>query len=114
MKKGRILAALAAILVGLAAIIPFLAQAVFAFLGWIFAAIGSGFTLLAVWFAKASDEPVEKAIWGGILLFLTIAMIYYFGLSLLQYWWLIAIVGIIFGIAILNVKWKERKRKKKG
>jgi|Deesub1362A_J573_1020465.scaffolds.fasta_scaffold01023_13 membrane protein DedA with SNARE-associated domain len=113
MKRVKGVAALIAIAVGLAAIIPFLAHAVFAFFGWIFSMIGAGFTLLAAWFAKASDEPHEKAIWGGILLFLTAAMIYYLGLPLLQYWWLLAIVAAVFGIAVLNIKWKERRKEKR-
>jgi len=113
MKKHTALAALTAIAVGIAAIIPVIAHYLFATLGWIFTMIGTGFTLLAAWFAKASDEPHEKAIWGGILLFLTAAMIYYLGLPLLQYWWLLAIVAAIFGIAVLNIKWKERRKRRK-
>ena len=84
MKTHGIVAALLAIAVGLAAIIPIVAHAVFAALGWIFTMVGAGFTLIAAWFAKSSDEPHEKAIWGGILLFLTFAMFYYFGLPLLN------------------------------
>jgi len=113
MKKHTALAALTAIAVGLAAIIPILAHAIFAALGWTFTIIGAAFTLIAAWFAKASDEPHEKAIWGGILLFLTFAMVFYLGLPLLKYWWLLAIVAAIFGIAVLNIKWKERRRKRK-
>lgn len=113
MNKSKGLIAITAIALAFAAIIPAVAHAVFLAIGWIFMAIGSGFILLATWFAKASNEPHEKAIWGGILLFLTVAMIYYLGLPLLNYWWLLAIVAIIFSIAVLNVKWKERKAKKK-
>ena len=80
MKKHTALAALTAIAVGLAAIIPIVAHAVFAALGWIFTMVGAGFTFIAAWFAKSSDEPHEKAIWGGILLFLTFAMFYYLSL----------------------------------
>ena len=113
MKKHSIIAASMAVGIALAAIIPFIAHLVFLALGWIFATIGAGFTLLAAWFAKASDEPHEKAIWGGILLFLVVAMVFYLGLPLLRYWWLIAIVAAIFGIAVLNIKLKEKRRKKK-
>ncbi|HEC82424.1 MAG TPA: hypothetical protein ENI53_00880 [Thermoplasmatales archaeon] len=113
MKKGKMLAALFAIAVGIAAIIPVVAHYLFAALGWIFTMLGAGFAFLAAWFAKASDEPHEKAIWGGILLFLTFAMIYYFGLPLLQYWWLIAVVFIIFALAVINIKFKERRRRKR-
>ena len=113
MKKHTALAALTAIAVGLAVIIPILAHAIFAALGWTFTMIGAGFTLIAAWFAKASDEPHEKAIWGGILLFLTFAMVFYLGLPLVKYWWLLAIVAAIFGIAVLNIKWKEKRRKRK-
>ncbi|MCD6473966.1 MAG: hypothetical protein J7K47_03560 [Thermoplasmata archaeon] len=113
MKKHSILAALMAVGVALAAVIPALAHFIFLALGWIFAMIGAGFTLIGVWFAKASDEPHEKAIWAAILLFLTFAMVYYLGLPLLQYWWLIVIVAAIFGIAVINIKWKERKRRRK-
>ena len=113
MKKSKGILAITAIALAFAAIIPAIANAIFLAIGWIFIAIGSGFILLATWFSKASDEPHEKAIWGGILLFLTIAMIYYLGLPLLQYWWLLLLVGIIFAIAVLNVKWKERKARRK-
>ena len=112
MKKHSIIAALMAIGVALAAIIPFFAHAIFLALGWTFSMIGAGFTLLAAWFAKASDEPHEKAIWGGILLFLTFAMIYYLGLPLLHYWWLLAILTAIFGIAVVNIKLKEKRKRK--
>jgi|GEM_PF-6456395 O-antigen/teichoic acid export membrane protein len=113
MNKGKIFAALTAIAVGIAAIIPVIAHYLFAALGWIFTMIGTGFTLLAAWFAKVSDEPHEKAIWGGILLFLTFAMIYYLGLPLLQYWLLLVIVAVIFGVAVLNIKWKEKRKRRK-
>jgi len=100
MKKHTALAALTAIAVGIAAIVPVIAHYLFAALGWIFTTIGTGFTLLAMWFATTIDEPHEKAIWGAITIFLTFAMLYYFGLPLLQYWWLIVIAAIIFGIAV--------------
>jgi len=112
MKKSRGLIAITAVAIALAAAIPVLAHYLFAALGWIFSMIGAGFSLLAVWFAKASDEPHEKAIWGGILLTLIFAFLIYFGLPLLDYWWLIAIFAIIFIIAIFNVKIKERRKKK--
>ncbi len=113
MKKTKVMFAITAIALALVAIIPKLAFGIFSALSWIFTMLGAGFAFLAAWFAKASDEPHEKAIWGGILLFLTFAMIYYFGLPLLQYWWLIAVVFIIFALAVINIKFKERGRRKR-
>lgn len=97
----------------LIAIIPKIAFGLFSALGWIFSALGAGFILLASWFAKASDEPHEKAIWGALLLALTIALVYYFGLPLIQYWWLILFVALVFAVALLNIIWKERRKGKK-
>ena len=111
MKKHGIVAALLAIAVGLAAIIPIVAHAVFAALGWIFTMVGAGFTFIAAWFAKSSDEPHEKAIWGAILLFITRGMILYFGLPLIKYWPILLIILIIFVIAVLNAKRKLGRRK---
>ena len=111
MRKSKVIAALSALAVGIAAIIPFTAHALFAFLGWVFTAMGGCFTLLSAWFAKASDEPHEKAMWGLILLFLTAAMIYAFGLPLLKYWPLLAVVAIVFGIAAWNAKRKMRRKR---
>jgi len=113
MKKGKIIAALSMVAFVLVAIIPKLAFGLFSALGWIFSALGAGFILLASWFAKASDEPHEKAIWGALLLALTVALVYYFGLSLIDYWWLILFVAFVFAVAMLNVVWKERRRKGK-
>ena len=111
MKKAKALAALGGIAVAIAAIIPFLAHYIFAALGWIFSMIGAGFALLSAWFAKASDEPHEKAIWGAILLFITIGMILYFGLPLIKYWPILLIILIIFVVAVLNAKRKLGRRK---
>jgi len=111
MKKAKALAALGGIAVAIAAIIPFAAHYIFAALGWIFSMIGAGFSLLAAWFAKASDEPHEKAIWGAILLFITVGMILYFGLPLIKYWPILLIIFIIFVIAVLNAKRKLGRRK---
>lgn len=109
---GKLITALSMVAFVLIAIIPKLAFGLFSALGWIFSALGAGFILLASWFAKASDEPHEKAIWGGLLLVLTVALVYYFGLSLIDYWWLILFVAFVFAVAMLNVIWKERRRKK--
>ncbi len=108
MKRGKTILGITAIAVALASIIPVIAHIIFSALGYIFTMIGAGFSLLAAWFAKASDEPHEKAIWGGILLALIMAMIYYLGLPLLKYWWLIILAIIIFLIAVFNA-WIRKK-----
>lgn len=110
MKKEKIIAAIGSIAVGIAAIIPYTAHALFSFFAWVFTALGGCFALLAAWFAKASDEPYEKAIWGAILLFLTASMIYAFSLPFLQYLPLLIIVAIVFAIAAWNAKRKMKRR----
>lgn len=110
-KKGRILAAVGAILVAIAAIIPTVAYYVFTALGAIFVAIGTGFGLIATWLAKTSDEPHERAIWAGILLFLVIAYMIYFGLPLLSYLPAILFFAFIFLIAVLVAMKKTGRRR---
>lgn len=92
----------------LAVLIPKLAWGVFSVLGWAFTAIGTGFIFLAAWFSKASDEPGEQMVWGGILLALVVVMMIYFGVPLVTYWPIVLFVAVMFALAVLWVLWRRR------